>query len=230
MHRQVVFERLTRQGPRIAPSMLKCDFGRLDVQIESLMAAGADVMHWDVMDGHFVPNLTYGAPVIDSVREKTDAVFDAHLMIAEPGRYLQDFLSAGCDAITIHYEAVDEAAPILAEIRDADRLAGLAINPETPVEAITDLLPECDLVLVMSVRPGFGGQSFQPEALTKLRKLKAIVSDETILAIDGGVGPETIGPCADAGANLFVVGSAIFDRPDYQTAIDELTAKVQAAV
>ena len=229
MHRQDVLKRLTRQGPVIAPSMLKCDFGRLAAEIDALTSAGAMVMHWDVMDGHFVPNLTYGAPVIAAVREQTGVLFDAHLMIAEPERYLDDFLAAGCDIVTIHYEAVADAGALLSKIREADRLAGLAINPGTPVEALTGMLPECDLVLVMSVEPGFGGQSFQPGALLKLRELKSLVSAGTILAVDGGIGPETIGPCAEAGANLFVVGSAIFDRPDYQAALDDLTAKIQAA-
>jgi ribulose-phosphate 3-epimerase len=223
MSRSAILDRLRSRIPIIAPSMLKCDFGNLHREIELLDAADSAVLHLDVMDGHFVPNLSYGPMVIERLRPMTDAIFDAHLMISEPDRYLDEYLKAGCEAITFHYEAVPDAGPLLRRIRDAERLAGLAINPGTPVEAIEQFLPDCDLVLVMSVEPGFGGQKFIPTALDKLRRLRELTPPETVLSVDGGIGPATIADCADAGAELFVVGSAIFDEVDYGTAICELT-------
>ncbi len=232
MHRQDVLKRLHQPGPIIAPSLLKCDFGNLSAELTALKTAGVSLVHWDVMDGHFVPNLSYGAPVIKALRDSSDFIFDAHLMIENPAQYLDDFLDAGCDCITIHHEAVENSSEIFQRIRSADRVAGLAINPQTPVEAITDLLPECDMVLVMSVEPGFGGQKFQPLAIEKLQQLQALVSPSTVLAVDGGIGPETISPTAAAGAKLFVVGSAIFDfdQAQYSTAIQNLTAKAQTGI
>ncbi|MCA9068419.1 MAG: ribulose-phosphate 3-epimerase [Planctomycetaceae bacterium] len=227
MTRQDVLEKLSQRGPTIAPSMLKCDFGCLNAEVEALKSAGAHLLHWDVMDGHFVPNLSYGAPVIAAIRETTDLIFDAHLMISEPERYLEDFLKAGCDCLTVHYEAVPDSESLLKEIRSANRVAGLAINPGTPVEAIASVLPECDLVLVMSVEPGFGGQKFKPMALEKLQELKKRCSPSTILSVDGGIGPDTITQTAEAGASLFVVGSAIFDEDNYQSALDQLAGKAR---
>jgi ribulose-phosphate 3-epimerase len=177
------------------------------------------------MDGHFVPNLSYGAPVIAAVRATTDVIFDAHLMMANPERFLQDFLDAGCDCLTIHYEAVSDPLKVLRQIRAADCVAGLAINPKTPVSAIRSVLPDCDLVLVMSVEPGFGGQKFMPIALEKLKELKTLVSPGTLLSVDGGIGTETIAQTAKAGAKLFVVGSALFDHDDYASAMKDLIKK-----
>ncbi len=229
MNRQDVLNRLSGQGPIIAPSMLKCDFGRLIAEADALKSAGAKLLHWDVMDGHFVPNLSYGAPIIAAVRGASDLIFDAHLMIQEPARYIQDFLKAGCDSLTIHYEADGDPAEILSEIRAANRVAGLAINPGTPVDAITHLLPACDMILVMSVEPGFGGQKFMPQALEKLQALKTQIPAGTLLSVDGGIGPDTIAQTAKAGANVFVVGSAIFEADDYATAIENLTVRAAAS-
>jgi ribulose-phosphate 3-epimerase len=208
--------------PVIAPSMLKCDFGDLKTEISALTDANAEVLHWDVMDGHFVPNLSYGAMVIAATRPLTDMFFDAHLMMSEPERYLDDYIAAGCDAITVHIEAVPEPSAILKRIRSAGLLAGLTFNPKTPVSALTPYLADCDLVLTMSVQPGFGGQKFIPEVLAKLRELKARVSPQTILSIDGGIGLKTIGESYAAGARLFVAGSSVFDETDYGKAISEL--------
>lgn len=202
--------------------MLKCDFGDLATEVRALDAAGSKVLHWDVMDGHFVPNLSYGAMVIASLRERTEQVFDAHLMISEPERYLDDYLKAGCDCITVHVEAVPEPGPLLRRIREAGRVAGLAFNPDTPVSSIAGAVADCDLILVMSVQPGFGGQSFKPEALQKLRQVRELAGEETVISVDGGIGPATIGDCAAAGADLFVAGSAVFDTDDYGRAIGEL--------
>lgn len=223
MSRSAILDRIRSRVPVIAPSMLKCDFGNMHREIEQLNAADSGVLHWDVMDGHFVPNLSYGPMVIEKMRPMTDAVFDAHLMISEPDRYLDEYLKAGCEAITFHYEAVPDAGSLLKRIREADVVAGLALNPGTPVEKIEPFLSDCDLVLVMSVEPGFGGQKFIPDALNKLRRLRELCSPETVLSVDGGVGPSTIADCSEAGADLFVVGSAVFDESDYSVAIPELS-------
>ena len=222
MNRQVVLEQLRTGAPVIAPSMLKCDFGNLHREIELLEAADAAVFHLDVMDGHFVPNLSYGPMVIERMRRLTDRPFDAHLMIDDPARSLDDYLDCGCNLITFHAEAVDDPTPLLRRIRSAGAAAGLALNPKTPVESVVGSLPECDLVLVMSVEPGFGGQQFIPTSLEKLRQLKRLIGPHTLLSIDGGIGPSTIEGPAAAGASIFVVGSAIFDADDYRRAIFEL--------
>lgn len=225
MSRSSVLDSLFSQTPLIAPSMLKCDFGNLRREVELLEAARAQLLHLDVMDGHFVPNLSYGPMVIKSLRQLTELAFDAHLMISDPERYLDDYLDAGCDCITFHVEAVPEPIPLLRRIRDAGAKAGLALNPQTPVDRVASAVPECDLVLVMSVEPGFGGQAFQSETLQKVEQLHKLRQPGTILSIDGGIGPDTITLAADAGADLFVVGSAIFDAPDYQAAIADLALR-----
>ena len=223
MNRTDILKRLRDTKPIIAPSMLKCDFGNLHREIERLTAAGSDVLHWDVMDGHFVPNLSYGAMLIERTRPLTEMLFDAHLMISDPAKYLDEYLKAGCQAITFHIEAVPEPSTLLRRIRDAGRVAGLALNPATPLDAIAPFLGECDLVLVMSVQAGFGGQSFIPASVEKLKQARKMIAADTILSVDGGIGPKTIAPCAEAGADLFVAGSAIFDQSDYKVAIAELT-------
>lgn len=222
MSRTVRLRELWSQAPVIAPSILKVDYGNLHREVELLEQGGAQVLHLDVMDGHFVPNLSYGAMVLESLRSLTDLPFDAHLMISEPGRYLEGFLAAGCDAITIHVEAVPEPRALLQQIRSAGRLAGLALNPGTPVSRIEPYLEELDLALVMSVEPGFGGQKFMPVALDKLRALRSQLRRDVLLSVDGGIGLSTIGTAAAAGANYFVAGSAIFDQSDYGQAVTEL--------
>lgn len=212
---QLVFD----SAPVIAPSMLKCDFSDLGGEIAALDRAGSRVLHWDVMDGHFVPNLSYGAMVIAAQRKRTEQLFDAHLMIADPARYLDDFLAAGCDAITFHLEAVPEPRALLRAIRTADRLAGLAINPGTPVDALRPFVDDCDVLLIMSVEPGFGGQAFLPAAIEKVRQARELAGPKTIVSVDGGIGPSTIAECARAGADLFVAGSSVFDTDDYSAAM-----------
>lgn len=224
MRNQAVLSRLRHAAPLIAPSMLKCDFGNLHREVQLLESAGAEVLHLDVMDGHFVPNLSYGPMVIKSLRPLTSLPFDAHLMISDPAKYLDDYLDAGCDLITIHIEAVPQPGTLLKRIREGGAGAGLAINPGTPVAAIQPWLSLCDLVLVMSVEPGFGGQKFMPIGLEKLRALRGQLDDRTILSVDGGIGPETISATAQAGATCFVTGSAIFDTDDYGGAIRRMAA------
>jgi ribulose-phosphate 3-epimerase len=222
MSRSAVLGQLRASFPAIAPSMLKCNFGNLQREIDLLESAGAEVLHLDVMDGHFVPNLSYGPMVISRIRKLTNCVLDAHLMISNPQRYLEEYRDAGCDAITVHVEAVSDPLPVLKRIREMDLVAGLALNPGTPVDAIEPAFSECDLILVMSVEPGFGGQQFIPESLEKLRTLSQRISVETILSVDGGISPATIGESAQAGANLFVSGSSVFEASDYRTAIEDM--------
>lgn len=220
---------LPATGPIIAPSMLKCDYARLGDQIAQLDRAGAKVLHWDVMDGHFVPNLSYGAMVIAGLRKQTDLFFDAHLMISDPEKYLDDYIKAGCDAITFHIEAVPDPRSLLKRIRNSGVLAGLAINPKTTVDGVMRVLDDVDLVLIMSVEPGFGGQSFMPEVLPKLAHLKKAANPRTLLSIDGGIGPETIQAASKAGARLFVAGSSVFDTSDFAQAMDSIAALAASA-
>jgi ribulose-phosphate 3-epimerase len=208
--------------PVMAPSMLKIDYADLAGELRRLEAAKAEVLHWDVMDGQFVPNLSYGAMLIASARSRTDLFFDAHLMISDPAKYLDDYVSAGCDAITIHIEAAPDPRELLARIHTVGLKAGLAINPKTPVEALRPALSMCDLVLVMSVEPGFGGQKFKSEALPKVRELRSLVRPDAVISIDGGIGPATIADAAEAGAQWFVAGSSIFDQPDYGAAMRQM--------
>lgn len=208
--------------PVIAPSMLKCDFADLAGETRRLEQADARMLHWDVMDGHFVPNLSYGAMVINSVRARTDLFFEAHLMISDPETYVDDYIKAGCDAITFHIEAVPDPRPLLTHLRDAGIKAGLALNPGTTVDAVAPFVGLCDLLLVMSVQPGFGGQAFMPEVLPKVRLLRAVAGPRPWISIDGGIGPATISSAAQAGVQLFVAGSSIFDHSDYAHAMREL--------
>jgi ribulose-phosphate 3-epimerase len=210
--------------PLVEPSLLASDFGNLESEIRRLEAAGARCLHLDIMDGHFVPNLSFGLPVVEAIRRVTRLPLDVHLMIAEPGRYVERFRRAGADLMTIHIEAVPEPARLLAQIRHLGAAAGLAYNPPTPVSAVEPYLADCDLVLSMSVMPGFGGQEFDPVVLTKLPRLRAEAGERLLLSVDGGVNDETIALCSEAGADLFVVGTALFEHPDYQRRLADLEA------
>ncbi len=213
---------LRKSPAAVLPSLLLCDFGNLEREIRLLEEAGVRALHLDVMDGCFVPNMTYGMPIVEACRKLTDLPLDVHLMITKPQDYIQPFYDAGADIITIHEEAVDSPAEVLQQIRDLDCGAGLAINPDTPVGKIEDCLPLCDLVLAMSVNAGFGGQTFQPIALDKLKQLRELCTDETLLEVDGGINATTIQDCHAAGAQLLVVGSAIFREANYLAAIEKL--------
>lgn len=225
MSRSQRFERLTRGA--VLPSLLLCDFGHLEREVRALEEAGARGLHLDVMDGHFVPNLTYGLPLVETIRRLTDLPLDVHLMIDNPLFYVEQFVDAGGDLITIHAEAADNPQPLLERIRNRGAAAGLAINPPTPVAAIEPYLDFCDVVLVMSVMPGFGGQKFDAAAYEKLRELRNLASGKLVLEVDGGVNRETIRPSSEAGADLFVVGSAILKSPDYAKSVAELTRLAQ---
>ncbi len=198
----------------LAPSVLSADFSTLGKDIAVVASAGAELIHLDVMDGKFVPNISFGAPVISSVRKITNAIFDVHLMIEEPIRYLNDFVKAGADIITVHYEACTDAANTLQEIHKAGLKAGLAISPDTPVSVLKPFLKEVDMILIMSVHPGFGGQSFIEESLNKIEDTRSMLQecgrDDVWIEVDGGIGTANITKVKDAGANVFVAGSAVF--------------------
>jgi ribulose-phosphate 3-epimerase len=214
-------ENIRAAAPAILPSLLMCDFGDLRGEVEQLETAGARVLHLDVMDGHFVPNLTYGMPIVKGLRRHTQLPLDVHLMISDPLKYAEQFVDAGADLITFHVEAVSDPVAVAGAISELGVAVGIALNPDTPLETILAAVPHCDLVLVMSVNAGFGGQAFNPVALDKLRTLRERFPD-LLLEIDGGIDNQTIGACRSAGCDLFVVGSAIFGQSDYGRAFNDL--------
>jgi ribulose-phosphate 3-epimerase len=208
--------------PFITPSLLNCDFARVGEELDALKRAGALAVHLDVMDGHFVPNLSYGPPVAASWRKRTDFPFDTHLMISDPARYADAFIAAGCDIILFHIEVVPEPTALLRKIRASGCRAGLVLNPPTPIEAVMPYLAEADALLVMSVMPGFGGQAFEPEVLSKVRAARS-ARPGLHISIDGGINATTAADAAAAGVSQMVVGSATF-RPDgnYAAALAEV--------
>ncbi len=216
--------------PVIAPSLLAADFANLEREVHDLEDAGARLLHMDVMDGHFVPNLSFGLPVVEAVRRVTELPLDVHLMISAPQRFVGPFRDAGADLISFHMEVVPSPTELLEDIHRLGAGAGIVLSPSTPVSAVEEYRDQCDLVLVMSVAPGFGGQDFQPEALDKLRGLAGGTRADLLLSIDGGVTTDTIGPCAGAGAQVFVVGTGLLGRPDYPRRVAELRAIAQAAI
>ena len=212
----------------IAPSILSADFTRLADEIASVKAGGAKMLHVDVMDGHFVPNITIGLPVVKSIRKVTGLLIDTHLMISEPGRYAVEFVNAGADMVSIHLEADHHLHRTLTAIREAGAKAGVAINPATPIELLSEVLPYTDFILLMSVNPGFGGQSFIPTMVDKLRRLKEMIRLSGLpvrVEIDGGVDESNIGEIVKAGAEMIVAGSAVFGRGDATAAVKGLIEK-----
>ncbi len=212
----------------IAPSILSADFTRLAEAIEDVRVGGATVLHVDVMDGHFVPNITIGLPVVKSIRTATDMTIDTHLMISEPGRYAVEFVKAGADMVSVHVEADPHLQRTLTAIREAGAKAGVAVNPATPIETLTEALPYADFILLMSVNPGFGGQRFIPTMLDKLRRLRAMIEAsgfDVRIEIDGGVDADNIADVADAGAEIIVAGSAVFGTGNTTEAVKGLLAR-----
>jgi len=216
---------------KIAPSMLSADFGNLAFEARRMEEAGADWLHLDVMDGLFVPNITFGMPVVEAIDRATQLPLDVHLMIMNPGRYVGRFLDAGADVLTLHAESAkrDEIEKGLVSIREGGKKAGLSIRPATPVSEIAHYLPLCDLVLVMTVEPGFGGQAFMPPMLEKVRSLNRIVSDMGLdieIEVDGGINPENAPLAIEAGARVLVAGSSIFRARDAKEMIKSLRGRL----
>jgi ribulose-phosphate 3-epimerase len=209
----------------IAPSILSADFSRLGDEIEAVERGGADILHFDVMDGHFVPNITIGLPVLKSLAKVTRLPIDAHLMITEPGRYATQFVDAGAKMVSVHVEADAHLHRTLTSIKSAGAQAGVVINPSTPVSSVDEALEFADYILVMSVNPGFGGQKFIPAAISKVRRLRQMIQERQLdvrIEIDGGVDRSNIEKVVEAGAEIIVAGSAVFGSGDAESAVKEL--------
>jgi ribulose-phosphate 3-epimerase len=213
----------------IVPSVLACDFGRLAAEIAEVEAAGVRMIQFDVMDGHFVPNISFGPPIVAAARPHSPLAFDVQLMIANPRQYVDAFVRAGADHITFHIEAVDHPLDLVHDLHKAGVTAGVALNPDTDVLKIVDVAPYCELVLVMTVHPGFGGQEFLPETARKIRQVRELAGPATRVQVDGGISARTIPEAVRCGADTLVAGSAIFAKKDRAAAIGELRRAVESA-
>lgn len=216
---------------KIAPSILSADFMRLGEEVRAAEAAGADLLHIDIMDGHFVPNITIGPFVVEAIRKTTSLPLDVHLMIEDPDKFIKDFISAGADYLTVHVETSVHLHRTINWIRESGVKAGVSLNPATPVWSLDNILSEIDLVLVMSVNPGFGGQSFIPRSLEKIRALRCILSERGLPAsieVDGGVKPDNAREVAEAGADILVMGSAFFSATDYRGLLGDIRKRLDA--
>lgn len=208
---------------KVSPSVLACDLSKLLEEVNSIESAGADMVHIDVMDGMFVTNISFGLPVIASLRKNSGMFFDVHLMIEKPERYIPRFIEAGADLVTFHYEATEDREACLDTIRSYGKMAGISVKPGTPIEVVYPLLDKCDLVLIMTVEPGYGGQAFMPETLEKIEKLKAEIDRKGLeidIQVDGGINEETAVLVKNAGANNLVAGSYVFKAKDRKAAIE----------
>ena len=213
---------------RIAPSLLSADFGRLAEEVRAAEDAGGDLVHVDVMDGRFVPNITIGPVVVKALRAAARTPLDVHLMIVEPERYVEDFARAGADAITVHAEASVHLHRTVQQIHGLGKRAGVSLNPHTPIDVLDVVLPDLSVVLMMTVNPGFGGQAFIPAVLPKIHALRERIERRGLavdIAVDGGIGPDTAAAVAEAGATILVAGAAVFGKPDYRAAIAAIRAE-----
>ncbi len=211
---------------KLAPSLLAADFSRLDEQLEQI--SSADMLHLDIMDGNFVPNISFGPVVIESIRDKTELEFDTHLMIENPGDYIDDFVRAGSDCITFHVEATEHSHRVLQKIKSAGIKAGISLNPGTPLNNIEYILPDLDLILIMTVNPGFGGQDFIPIMEKKISQTKEMLEksgSQAPIAVDGGLKPDNVHSVIEAGADIIVAGSAVLGQDDPASAVDEFRAR-----
>lgn len=218
---------------RIAPSILSADLGRLREQVEQVVEGGADWLHVDVMDGRFVPNLTFGAPVIRALRKLTDLPLDVHLMVVEPERYIEEYADLGADCFTFHVEAAAHAQRHLTAIRERGMRAGIALNPSTPLGAVEEVVDDLDLLLIMSVNPGFGGQAYWPGSTRKLARARHLLAERgstAMVEVDGGITLETIFEAWQAGADTFVAGTAVFGQPDPAEAVRALRSRCAVVV
>jgi len=209
----------------IAPSLLSADFSKLGEEVKAVELAGADAIHFDVMDGRFVPNITFGSLIISALREKTKLIFDVHLMIVEPEKYIETFAKAGADWISVHVEVCPHLHRVISKIKELGKKAGVALNPHTPPEMVEYVIEEIDFVLVMTVNPGFGGQSFLPFCLPKIKKIKEWILEKNpdcFIEVDGGINSKTASQVVQAGADVLVAGSAVFGKKDYAQAIQVL--------
>ena len=214
--------------PVIAPSLLACDFAHVGREIDRVLDAGADVIHLDVMDGHFVTNLSMGPPVVESIRKYTDAVLDVHIMVTDPAYYIERFADAGADSITFHIEAAGDALALVERLGELGLGAGVSLRPVTGPEALSEVIEAVDLVLVMTVEPGYGGQEFMYDMLDKITAIRSMLREDQRLEVDGGIDDHTIGQCARAGADVFVAGSNIFRAGDVGEAIGGLKQAVSS--